>query len=862
AEAAPLAGLEALRSRGEFLAVKKLADICLLADGREDLLLKLLGADTSGAFAYLEKQETLDAEKEQLLQVWDADFLEADMQDLLQRHEAAGKKLFGKGGAMARITGEIRTHAKRQLGYEEIPDLLWKIIAWQKNQKELAQIKAGLSDETREITGGFSGKEALAGACETAEKCRDMARGLPGGVEEVFGLFRDPANAKALRAFGAAAETMFGEEQRFNALLERTPGGRAEDWIDGEEALCRYLMEHPSALKDWGLYNQVRQKCIAAGLEPVVKAYEKGMSPKELETAGRRGLYYALINNIISHDDLLSNFSGAAFNEQIEHFKTLDDMMLQAAREEVYYRLASQVPDASDSPETGGELNLLRKAIGSKGRGISIRSLFERIPHILKRLCPCMLMSPNSVAQYLAQQNDMFDVVVFDEASQIPPCKAVGALARARDAVIVGDPKQMPPTSFFMGSGPEVDDLALEDLDSILDDALALGIPSQYLKWHYRSAHESLIAFSNSRFYENRMFTFPSSGDRERHVTAVHVDGLYSRGINVKEAEAVVAEIVERYGDPERKDQSVGVVTFNVKQQALIENLLTKQFQNDPGLDAWANGGEDPLFIKNLENVQGDERDVILFSIGYGPDERGRVSNNFGPINKAGGEKRLNVAFSRSRQTMKVFASMYSSDIRVTESSPEGVVAFHDFLKYAEGGEIDSDAAAEAEARRARAGIMQNICKAVEEHGFRCQTFVGHSAFQVDIAIANPYDEGEFLMGILLDGDVYRSTKNTRDREVSQISVLRRLGWHLCRVWTVDWWDNREREINKLLGMLDRLATEEKAEYERRMADGEARKAREEARRAEAERLKAELEAQASQVMAETANADEADSAE
>ena len=196
-------------------------------------------------------------------------------------------------------------------------------------------------------------------------------------------------------------------------------------------------------------------------------------------------------------------------------------------------------------------------------------------------------------------------------------------------------------------------------------------MPSLYLKWHYRSTHESLIAFSNSRFYENRMFTFPSANDRERRVKTVRVEGVYRNGTNPKEAEAVVQEILRRYLDPELRTQSIGVVTFNVKQQALIENLLMRQYQRDPELDLWANSGEDPLFVKNLENVQGDERDAILFSITYGPDERGRISMNFGPVNQEGGSKRLNVAFSRSRISMTVFASMGPEDMKVTDSSPE-----------------------------------------------------------------------------------------------------------------------------------------------------------------------------------------------
>ena len=255
------------------------------------------------------------------------------------------------------------------------------------------------------------------------------------------------------------------------------------------------------------------------------------------------------------------------------------------------------------------------------------------------------------------------------------------------------------------------------------------------------------------------MYTFPSANDRERHVTAVHVEGVYSKSTNVKEAEAVVQEIVRRFLDPELKKQSIGVVTFNVKQQTLIENLLAKQFQNNAELDIWANNGEDPLFVKNLENVQGDERDVILFSIGYGPDEKGRISMNFGPINKTGGGKRLNVAFSRARVTMTIFASLYSSDIKVTENSPEGLVAFRDFLKFAEGQDIQTESSDETSAKQARAGILQSICKAISDHGYQCVTMVGHSDFRVDIAVVDPFEPTRYMMGILLDGDGYRQTK-------------------------------------------------------------------------------------------------------
>ena len=396
--------------------------------------------------------------------------------------------------------------------------------------------------------------------------------------------------------------------------------------------------------------------------------------------------------------------------------------------------------------------------------------------------------------------------------------------------------------------------MALDDLDSILDDALALGIPSQHLQWHYRSTHESLIAFSNNEFYNNKMYTFPSANDRERHVTAVHVDGVYKNSTNLREAEAIVEEIVRRYHDSNLRTQSIGVVTFNVKQQTLIENLLAKQFQNDTGLDAWANSGEDPLFVKNLENVQGDERDVILFSVGYGPDEKGRISMNFGPINKQGGGKRLNVAFSRSRVTMTIFSSMYSTDIKVTESSPEGVVAFRDFLRFAEGHDIGNDMHTTIN-ERTKEGVRRSICKTIESFGYECVTLVGHSDFHVDIAVIDPFDPNRYMLGIMLDGDGYRQTKNTRDREVAQLGVLKHLGWSLQRIWTIDWWDNRDKVIKKLQNLLEKL--KEDAETRSKNLKAEEKKRENTVQNEELQQLKNELEKQASEVIAEEKEAEQ-----
>ncbi len=362
----------------------------------------------------------------------------------------------------------------------------------------------------------------------------------------------------------------------------------------------------------------------------------------------------------------------------------------------------------------------------------------------------------------------------------------------------------MPPTSFFAGNMVDEDNLDIEDLDSILDDCLALGMPSAYLHWHYRSRHESLIAFSNQEFYENSMLTFPSVNDREKRVSLVKTDGYFDRGkgrVNEGEAKAIVAEIRRRYEDPKLTNQTIGVITFNISQQTLIEDLLQEEYQRDEAFDKWANDGEEAMFVKNLENVQGDERDVILFSIAFGPDEEGKLSLNFGPLNKNGGWKRLNVAVSRARAEMVVFTTMTADMIDLRRTKSKGVESLKDFLEFVEKGQLQGEYV-ETRVQKDQ-GIMEHICQSILDGGYQYQKAIGHSKFKVDIAVMNPYNPKEYLLGIMLDGETYRQSSNTKDREVAQISILNGLGWELHRIWTMDWWDNREKELSKLMQILD-----------------------------------------------------------
>lgn len=585
------------------------------------------------------------------------------------------------------------------------------------------------------------------------------------------------------------------------------------DWFDANREMISYLNDHIEVLREWMLFNRNKHQAVELGLKPVVDLYMTELENDEVMDHYNHAVYQALVTLAIDSSEELKNFSSAKFNERIRMFRELSAQLQKLAQQEIYYRLLAKLPDPAIEGAKSSELGILQRAIRNKGRGLTIRKLFEQIPNLLPRLCPCMLMSPISVAQYLDPNREPFDLVVFDEASQLPTRKAVGAIARGANAVIVGDPKQMPPTSFFMSANEDEDNLEMEDLESILDDALALNLPQSHLLWHYRSRHESLIAFSNQQFYGNDLYTFPSTNDRESLVTLERVSGYFERGgkrTNKGEAEAIVKEIISRSKDPVKSRQSLGVVTFNISQQNLIDDLLFEACRKDAELDEWINSSDEPLFIKNLENVQGDERDVILFSIAYGKDRDGKMTMNFGPLNRDGGWRRLNVAVTRARQEMKVFSSIGYEDIDLNRTASEGVRALRNFLEYAEHGRLTMDASAASRSANRKDYIASSIEHLLTDLGYKVDRGIGKSKFNIDLAVVDPDNENRYILGIMLDGCSYQQAHSVYDREITQVSVLEGLGWYVTRVWALDWKNNRQKEINRLLALLKDLSDPDK----------------------------------------------------
>ena len=757
---------------------------------------------------------TANSLKAKLLTTWNPEFLNQDGVSFATQWDTANGKWFlprlmGQNGLVRRLNAFAKTAVPKEQLRQHLSDLI-------SYQSEKAAADALFQTYGNELGHYYAGETTDWNLLmSTVPTVRESARKLDSDFHADSIRKNHTANP-AVKPLSAAWSCFNAAKAPLYALLSLTES-QSGDHLESEEAMCRSISDNAQSIKDWIAWNSIAAEAITTGLENVVDAYRSGMSHEDILPAYRKAMYKALIMEAIDSDPTLSSFSGAVFNEKIRQFKRLDQELTTATQQEIYCRLASKIPNFTKEAAHSSELGILQRAIRSGGRGLSIRKLFEQIPNLLPRLCPCMLMSPISAAQYLDPKREGFHMVVFDEASQLPTCKAVGALARGENAVIVGDPKQMPPTAFFASNTVDEENLETEDLESILDDCLALNIPQTHLLWHYRSRHESLIAFSNAHFYENKLYTFPSVNDRASKVTLVHVDGVFERGKNRQnraEAQAVIDELKRRCHDPELSKQSVGVVTFNINQQNLIDDMLVEACKTDTALESWAFQSAEPLFIKNLENVQGDERDVILFSIGYGPDEKGKVYMNFGPLNRDGGWRRLNVAITRARQEMTVFATLTPDQIDLGRTSAEGVSALKAFLEYAQRQTLPQDENTVRSKKTAAEGIASAICAYLKEQGYDTQRNVGHSEYKLDIGVIDPEKPEQYKLGILLDGHAYDAAKTTRDREVAQISVLTGLGWRIHRVWTMDWWDNAQKELDRIVSILNEPAPEPEEEPE------------------------------------------------
>lgn len=630
-------------------------------------------------------------------------------------------------------------------------------------------------------------------------------------------LYKDAAIEKRLAAY-RASYTTFKEAYRQTAGLASNDSlAGADDTNTTALDLLRFMVgtwrDQRRWLNSWCKWNELRTQALQFGLSSIVKKIDCGsIDPHNIAEYIDFCYQNWWLRNATDRDEVLRTFNGAVHNQKIADFQEADARLQEMTKDLVVARLCTALPAETARPT--GELGILQHQLALQRRHMPIRKLVQSIPTLLPKLKPCLLMSPLSVAQYLNLNHEHFDLVIFDEASQIPVWDAVGVIARGKQIVVVGDPKQLPPTAFF-DRGDEEDAFAdqenapPQDMESILDECQACGMAQLSLDWHYRSAHESLIAFSNQRYYRSRLITFPSPVTRDTAVKLIPVNGIYERGgstTNRAEAEAVVARIVEHFSceDPSIDIPTVGVVTFNARQMRLIDQLLNAELAKNPDLEErLAKHGDERLFIKNLESVQGDERDVILFSVTYGKDAAGRSTMNFGPINQQGGERRLNVAVTRARRNVEIFASLRPEDIDLAKTRATGVIDLKAYLDYALRGPAALALEAAPTGMDPDSPFEREVMDVLRDAGYQVHPQVGCSGYRIDIGVVDKSAPGRYVIGVECDGASYHSAPVARDRDRLRQIVLEGLGWKLVRVWSTDWWNNRSTAKAELLSAVN-----------------------------------------------------------
>lgn len=601
----------------------------------------------------------------------------------------------------------------------------------------------------------------------------------------------------------ALATAVANFDEARSKFIEASAGDGLPADFSGIIELCRQIDDHQVQLNALCQWNGARDGASALGLEPMIGRVAAGLPMGEAVPLFEAAYSKWFAPWAIDSEPLLANFHSLTHEEKIRAFGEITEEVQKLTAGIVRARLCSELPEPADIPRASG-FGVLKHELAKQRAHKPVRRLAEEMGKDFSALAPCMLMSPLSIAQYLPPDQDLFDIVIFDEASQITPWDAVGSIGRGRQLVLAGDQKQMPPTNFFSRGSATVDEDAMMDLESILDECVSASIPRRSLDWHYRSRHDSLIAFSNSRYYDGKLVTFPAPETRESAVEWHRVDGIYAKGTeqtNAIEAKAIVAEARRRLTGKAPGTTSLGIVTLNSKQQELIEDLLEQARKGDPSFDAhFSDDLEEPVFVKNLETVQGDERDTIILGITFGPVEAGarKMSMNFGPLNKDGGWRRLNVAVTRARKEMLLFTSFDAGMIDLSKTASQAVRDLKHYIEFADRGpralaETHMDSIGGTESP------FEDAVKAMlEQRGWSVRPQIGVSGYRLDLGVVHPDHPGDFLAGIECDGAMYHSALTARDRDKVRQAVLEDLGWRILRIWSTDFWIDARGSIEKI----------------------------------------------------------------
>jgi very-short-patch-repair endonuclease len=697
---------------------------------------------------------------------------------LSERHRLLAALEEGRRSLRALAAGDAlgqKALAGAWLGAESDWIVLQDAISWIKTNSDIRELASRIPD-----------RAAVANASAVLVRDRDAF------VRRTSALF-DALKLDRERAIGYAEIS--------SCRIERLEA-RFDVWLAKVEALSKWIEYRDRA-------NTARLRDLSEFVEAL-----------ELDSIGsiealplfELSTFEALLNDMVRLDPELARFNGFLHNKLVNEFAELDQMRIKQSRLEVARAHHRHIPSLQGG--VAGPLKVLRGEIARKRGHMPIRQLMEKAAPAIQALKPVLMVSPLSVAQYLPPGIVEFDLLVMDEASQIQPVDALGAVARCKQVVVVGDPQQLPPTSFFNKMTSSTDDndeegaAKVADIESILGLFTARGLPKRMLRWHYRSRHQSLIAVSNSQFYENKLFIIPSPysseagmGLRFHHIAG----GLFDTGktcTNVIEARVVAKAIIDHaLTHPE---QSLGVVAFSSQQRrSILEQLELLRRNLKPEHDAYfEQHTNEPFFIKNLENVQGDERDVIFISVGYAASTPGgKVPMRFGPLGMAGGDRRLNVLISRAKRRCEVFSSITEEDIDPDfAATRKGIFAFRLFLHFARTGRLSL---IETTARDHDGVLEAQVAKVLQDKGYQVHRNVGIAGLFVDLAVADPDQPGRYILGVECDGASYRSARSARDRDRIRRAVLEDHGWSIHRIWSADWFQRPGEELERLVAAVE-----------------------------------------------------------
>jgi very-short-patch-repair endonuclease len=606
----------------------------------------------------------------------------------------------------------------------------------------------------------------------------------------------------------------------FERLHFNTEGRFLQDEENLEFSKYQLLLslwdQNISLLTDWSHYADFSEDCQATYARHMLRILEEqDLSPADIIPAFEGNYADELLRKAFNEHPELSRFLGDTHEQKIRTFVDLDKKMIETNRYRLIGKLYETMPDIEAEASPKSALGILKQQFNRKRGMMPIRQLITTSGNLIQKINPCFMMGPLSVAQFLDPKTIRFDVIIFDEASQVRPEDALGALLRGNQAVVIGDSKQLPPTSFFdkmiedeLEEFDETSSLPSQ-MESILN-LCKVSFPVKTLRWHYRSRHESLIALSNAEFYENKLYVYPSPQHRSKDIGLqfVHLPGtVYGRGSsqsNPEEALAVAKAVFDHF--TRYPDKSLGVGTFNIKQQQAIIDAVESLRRNHPEMERFFHeDNPENFFVKNLETIQGDERDVIFISVGYGKDSTGVLHRNFGPLNLEGGERRLNVLITRARVRCVVFSNFTSNDLQVTATSPIGMRVLKLFLEYAKSGILPNSSIPGGDSESPFEDAVYDF---LDSNNYQVHKQIGCAGFRIDMAIVDPGQPGRYLLGIECDGAQYHSSKVARDRDRLRQQILEGLDWRIHRVWSTDWYRNSPDTKRKLLETIEKVKSQ------------------------------------------------------